>query len=140
MSLTGRILPIVGVKEKLLAARRSDVKTVLYPEDNRKDYDELKGALVVLSHVGLDGLLWGSCGAAEACAAGCAVAVQTRAQNICEVLEIPESKALHALESPMRCAAALLMAAFLLADDVKEGIQAEFVKTYDDVYRHAFDS
>eukprot|EP00891_Asterochloris_glomerata_P009190 jgi/Astpho2/9190/e_gw1.00137.52.1_t len=66
VSLTGRILPIGGVKEKLLAARRSDVKTVLFPEDNRKDYDELK-------------------------------------------------------------------------DDVKEGIQAEFMKTYDDVYWHAFD-
>ena len=47
VSLTGRILPIGGVKEKLLAARRSDVKTVLFPEDNRKDYDELKGALAV---------------------------------------------------------------------------------------------
>ena len=63
-----------------------------------------------------------------------------RPQCICEVPETPESKALHALESSIRCAAALLMAAFLLADDVKEGIQAEFVKMSDDVYRHAFDS
>ena len=58
MSLTGRILPIGGVKEKLLAARRSDVKTVLFPEDNRKDYDELKGAQIVLKHVEPGALLF----------------------------------------------------------------------------------
>ena len=44
VTLTGRVLPIGGLKEKLLAAKRSDVTTVLFPEGNRKDWDELSGA------------------------------------------------------------------------------------------------
>ncbi|XP_004302240.1 PREDICTED: lon protease homolog 1, mitochondrial [Fragaria vesca subsp. vesca] len=41
VTLTGRILPIGGVKEKTIAARRSGVKTIIFPEANRKDFDEL---------------------------------------------------------------------------------------------------
>ncbi len=37
ISLRGRVLPIGGLKEKLLAALRSGIKTVLIPEDNAKD-------------------------------------------------------------------------------------------------------
>ena len=45
ISLTGRVLPIGGIKEKTLAARRSDIKTLLFPQGNKKDWDELTGAL-----------------------------------------------------------------------------------------------
>ncbi|MBN9379004.1 MAG: endopeptidase La [Chlamydiales bacterium 38-26] len=41
LTLTGRILPIGGVKEKLVAARRSGLKTLIFPKDNVRDYDEL---------------------------------------------------------------------------------------------------
>lgn len=41
LTLTGRILPIGGVKEKLVAARRSGLKTLIFPKDNMRDYDEL---------------------------------------------------------------------------------------------------
>ncbi|CAH2075690.1 unnamed protein product [Thlaspi arvense] len=41
VTLTGRILPIGGVKEKTIAARRSDVKTLIFPSANRRDFDEL---------------------------------------------------------------------------------------------------
>ena len=37
ITLRGEILPIGGLKEKLLSAVRSGVQTVLLPEDNRKD-------------------------------------------------------------------------------------------------------
>ncbi|XP_010496978.1 PREDICTED: lon protease homolog 1, mitochondrial, partial [Camelina sativa] len=41
VTLTGRILPIGGVKEKTIAARRSEIKTIIFPEANRRDFDEL---------------------------------------------------------------------------------------------------
>ncbi|GAB2218668.1 hypothetical protein Droror1_Dr00001895 [Drosera rotundifolia] len=41
VTLTGKILPIGGVKEKTIAARRSDVKTLIFPSANRRDFDEL---------------------------------------------------------------------------------------------------
>lgn len=41
LSLTGKVLPIGGVKEKTIAAQRSKVKDIIFPKDNKKDYDEL---------------------------------------------------------------------------------------------------
>ncbi len=41
ITLQGRILPIGGLKEKLLAALRGGIKTVLIPKDNVKDLEEL---------------------------------------------------------------------------------------------------
>ena len=40
-TLRGRVLPIGGLKEKLLAAMRSGIKTVLVPKDNEKDLAEI---------------------------------------------------------------------------------------------------
>ena len=45
ITLTGKVLPIGGVKEKLIAARRSKIKTLIFPEDNLRDYDELPAYL-----------------------------------------------------------------------------------------------
>ena len=42
LTLTGRILPIGGVKEKLVAAKRSGMKIVIFPKENLRDIDELK--------------------------------------------------------------------------------------------------
>ena len=41
LTLTGRILPIGGLKEKLIAARRSSVNVLIFPKENLRDYDEL---------------------------------------------------------------------------------------------------
>ena len=41
LTLTGKVLPIGGVKEKLIAARRSKIKTLIFPKANQRDYDEL---------------------------------------------------------------------------------------------------
>jgi len=46
ITLRGRVLPIGGLKEKLLAAKRAGLKKVVLPEKNRKDLDEVpKGIL-----------------------------------------------------------------------------------------------
>ena len=41
ITLRGRVLPIGGLKEKLLAAKRGGIKTVLIPQDNKKDLIEI---------------------------------------------------------------------------------------------------
>ena len=52
ITLRGRVLPIGGLKEKLLAALRAGVTTVLIPQDNEKDLadipDNVKGALTII--------------------------------------------------------------------------------------------
>src|SRR5438067_10043963 len=45
ITLRGRVLPIGGLKEKLLAAWRGGIKTVLIPEDNAKDLTEISDAI-----------------------------------------------------------------------------------------------
>ena len=41
LTLTGRVMPIGGVKEKTIAAKRAKIKNLIFPEGNRKDYEEL---------------------------------------------------------------------------------------------------
>ncbi|MEZ4357292.1 MAG: endopeptidase La [Eubacteriales bacterium] len=41
ITLTGSVIPIGGLKEKLLAAQRAGIKTVLIPKDNERDIDEI---------------------------------------------------------------------------------------------------
>ena len=52
ITLRGRVLPIGGLKEKLLAAMRGGIKTVLIPEENAKDLaeigDNVKSALEII--------------------------------------------------------------------------------------------
>jgi len=45
ITLRGRVLPIGGLKEKLLAATRGGIKTVLIPEDNAKDLVEINDSI-----------------------------------------------------------------------------------------------
>ena len=41
VSLTGKVLPVGGIKEKTMAARRAGIKTIVFPSENARDYDEL---------------------------------------------------------------------------------------------------
>ncbi|MFK5926783.1 MAG: endopeptidase La [Desulfuromusa sp.] len=41
LSLTGSVLPIGGVKEKTIAARRAGLETLIFPYENKKDYEDL---------------------------------------------------------------------------------------------------
>ena len=41
ITLRGRVLPIGGLKEKLLAAMRGGIRTVIIPEENRKDLADM---------------------------------------------------------------------------------------------------
>ncbi len=42
ITLRGKVLPVGGVKEKVLAARRANIRTIVLPDKNRKDIAELK--------------------------------------------------------------------------------------------------
>lgn len=61
ITLRGRVLPIGGLKEKLLAAKRGGIKTVLIPEDNIKDLkevpDNIKDNLEILPVSNIDQVL-----------------------------------------------------------------------------------
>ena len=41
LSLTGKVMPIGGLKEKVIAARRAGTKTILFPKNNVKDWEEI---------------------------------------------------------------------------------------------------
>ena len=41
ISLTGKVLPVGGIKEKTIAARRAGISCLILPQENKKDFDEL---------------------------------------------------------------------------------------------------
>lgn len=41
LTLTGQVLPVGGIREKVIAAKRIGIKRLILPEDNRRDFDEL---------------------------------------------------------------------------------------------------
>jgi ATP-dependent Lon protease len=57
ITLRGRVLPIGGLKEKIIAAHRHQIKTVIIPRDNEKDIKEIPARilkaveLVTLDHM-----------------------------------------------------------------------------------------
>ncbi len=61
ITLRGRVLPIGGLKEKLLAALRGGVKTVIIPEENAKELaeipDEVKNKLEIVPVSQMDDVL-----------------------------------------------------------------------------------
>ncbi len=46
ITLRGRVLPIGGLKEKVLAAHREGIKTVLFPEQNKKDLEDIPSEIL----------------------------------------------------------------------------------------------
>ncbi len=64
ITLRGRVLPIGGLKEKLLAALRAEIKTVLIPKDNEKDLadipDNVKRGMKIVPVESLDEVLEGA--------------------------------------------------------------------------------
>ncbi|MDR2146047.1 MAG: endopeptidase La [Tannerella sp.] len=42
MTLRGKVLPVGGIKEKILAAKRAGIKTIVLSDENRKNIDEIK--------------------------------------------------------------------------------------------------
>jgi Lon-like ATP-dependent protease len=41
VSLTGKVLPVGGIKEKIMGGRRAGIKHIILPMSNQRDYDEI---------------------------------------------------------------------------------------------------
>ena len=69
ITLRGRVLPIGGLKEKLLAALRTGMKTVFIPKDNEKDLaeipDNVKKGLTIIAVSHVDDVIGAGAGAAR---------------------------------------------------------------------------
>lgn len=46
ITLRGAVLPVGGIKEKVLAAHRAGIKTIILPERNKPDLDEIREDIV----------------------------------------------------------------------------------------------
>ena len=42
ITLRGKVLPVGGIKEKILAAKRAEIREIILSEENRKDIEEIK--------------------------------------------------------------------------------------------------
>ena len=51
ITLRGRVLPIGGLKEKLLAAHRAGIDTVLIPKENVKDLEKVPANVLEAIHI-----------------------------------------------------------------------------------------
>ncbi|MDD2244446.1 MAG: endopeptidase La [Dysgonamonadaceae bacterium] len=47
ITLRGKVLPVGGIREKILAAKRAGIKEIILSEENKKDIEEIKGEYVV---------------------------------------------------------------------------------------------
>jgi ATP-dependent Lon protease len=55
LTLTGQVLPVGGIREKVIAARRIGIMELILPESNRGDFEELpahirKGITIHFAH------------------------------------------------------------------------------------------
>ncbi len=46
ITLRGKVMPVGGIKEKVLAAKRAGIERVVLPERNRRDVDEVEAELL----------------------------------------------------------------------------------------------
>ena len=46
ITLRGKVLPVGGIKEKILAAKRAGITDIILSEENRKDIEEIKPVYV----------------------------------------------------------------------------------------------
>ena len=46
ITLRGKVLPVGGIKEKMLAARRARIKHIILSSENRKDIEEIKESYI----------------------------------------------------------------------------------------------
>ena len=51
ITLSGQVLPVGGIKEKVIAAHRSGIEKVLLPKENQKDIEDIPEEVLSLIHI-----------------------------------------------------------------------------------------
>ena len=46
ITLRGRVMPVGGIKEKILAAKRAGIREIILSKENKKDIEEIKGIYI----------------------------------------------------------------------------------------------
>ena len=46
ITLRGKVLPVGGIKEKILAAKRANIKEIILCKENRRDIEEIKASYI----------------------------------------------------------------------------------------------
>ena len=67
ITLRGRVLPIGGLKEKILAAHRVGITTVIMPKENRKDLRDIPQAGPQVADASSRSSTWTRCCARRCC-------------------------------------------------------------------------
>jgi ATP-dependent Lon protease len=50
ITLRGKVLPVGGIKEKILAAKRANIKEIILCHENKSDIDEIKPEYILTFH------------------------------------------------------------------------------------------
>jgi hypothetical protein len=135
VSLGGKVLPVGGIKEKTMAAKRSGVDTLVFPAGNKKDVDVRCAALRCCMRVVSSSI-------AARCTALCCMRVVSSSIAACCVGAVEGGRVL-ARARARDCSRSVWplpppSPVQELPEHVVEGVKIHFASTYADVYKVAF--
>ena len=121
-----------GIKEKLLAARRSGIQNIIFPGSNKKDYDELNGSVFCPLPIQFDVL-------SAAFAHLVTFALLKWQPGFLHAFPSQDGNIMQAFYLLSILTVLFIQSPCMSAEEVKSGVQAYFVEQYKDVFDLALD-